>query len=136
MLCWKRKCPREISSLYSVMALLPCPESPNCVQSINRHHKSFVEPIVLSADQSQLEWQKLCEIVTQLPRTRLISADEHYLHIEFRSRLFRFVDDVELVLNLEQGLVHLRSASRLGYSDFGVNRRRVQKIKRLFEQLK
>lgn len=64
----------------------------------------------------------------------MIEADEHYLHFEFTSRIFRFVDDFELLLNEEQKIIHIRSASRVGYSDLGVNRKRVEKIRLMLQQ--
>jgi len=57
-----------------------------------------------------------------------------YLHVEFRSTLFRFVDDVEFVIDEPQGLIHIRSASRVGYSDLGANRKRMEKIRLAFQQ--
>jgi len=66
-----------------------------------------------------------------LPRTRLVEQDGLYLHYEFTSLLLRFVDDVEFLFDSETKTVHFRSASRVGYGDFGVNRRRMEDIRRL-----
>ena len=60
-----------------------------------------------------------------------MEEDETYLHVEFTSRIFRFVDDVEFVFEDETKTIHFRSASRTGYSDFGVNRNRMEEIRRL-----
>lgn len=68
-----------------------------------------------------------------LPRTRLIEEDDSYLHLEVTSRLLRFVDDVEFVFEEEGKTIHFRSASRVGYGDLGVNRRRMEEIRRLVE---
>jgi uncharacterized protein (DUF1499 family) len=57
----------------------------------------------------------------------------NYLHVEMRSLMFRFVDDVEFSLAASAGLIHVRSASRVGYSDFGVNRKRVERIRAAFD---
>jgi uncharacterized protein (DUF1499 family) len=64
--------------------------------------------------------------------------EEHdgYLWTTFTSRLFRFVDDVEFRMVSTDGIIHVRSASRVGYSDLGVNRRRVEKLRTLFNQKK
>ena len=67
-----------------------------------------------------------------MPRTKLVAESRHYLHYEFRSFLFRFVDDVELLVDQENAAIQFRSASRLGYSDFGVNRQRMEEIRRRF----
>ena len=61
-----------------------------------------------------------------------VEETETYWHVEFRSRIFRFVDDVELLFDRENRVIHMRSASRVGYSDFGVNRKRIEKIRELF----
>ena len=69
-----------------------------------------------------------------MPRTKVVRQDERYLHAEFTSALFRFVDDVELLLDADAGVVHVRSASRIRYSDMGANRRRVEAIRSAFER--
>ncbi len=58
--------------------------------------------------------------------------EEAYWHVEFRSRVFRFVDDVEFLFGPAGRQIHVRSASRVGYSDFGANRRRIEEIRALF----
>ena len=68
-----------------------------------------------------------------MPRARVVSTEEHYLHAEFRSLLFRFVDDLEMLWRAEDGVFDVRSASRVGTSDLGVNRRRVETLRRLLE---
>ncbi len=65
-------------------------------------------------------------------RVSIISEQADYLHAEARSLLFRFVDDIEFSLQAEKGLIQVRSAARTGYSDFGVNRRRIERIRRIF----
>jgi uncharacterized protein (DUF1499 family) len=72
-------------------------------------------------------------IVLSLPRTKLTEEDDTYLHVEFTSLLLRFVDDVEFLFDEEAKTIHFRSASRIGYSDFGVNRRRMEEIRTLVE---
>lgn len=70
-----------------------------------------------------------------MPRTRIVKEDGVYLHAEVRSFLFRFVDDLEFLIDTEQSLIHMRSASRTGYSDLGVNRRRVEHVRKAFAGL-
>lgn len=70
----------------------------------------------------------ILSVVNAMPRTTLVAEGEHYLHFEFRSRVFRFVDDVEFVFDDEAAQIQFRSASRIGYSDFGVNRSRMTAI--------
>jgi uncharacterized protein (DUF1499 family) len=68
-------------------------------------------------------------VIAGLPRTKLVEEDEAYLHYEFTSLLLRFVDDVEFLFDDDAKRIHFRSASRTGYGDFGVNRRRMEDIR-------
>lgn len=77
--------------------------------------------------------EALKTIVGILPRTKLVEETERYLHYEFTSFLLRFVDDVEFVFDEATKVIHFRSASRTGYSDLGVNRRRMEEIRGLVE---
>jgi uncharacterized protein (DUF1499 family) len=70
-------------------------------------------------------------VLTTLPRTKLVDEDESYLHYEFTSLLLRFVDDVEFLFDEATKTIHFRSASRLGHSDFGVNRKRMEQMRAL-----
>jgi uncharacterized protein (DUF1499 family) len=74
-------------------------------------------------------WPKIRAGLEALPRTRIITATDNYLHAETRTRLLRFVDDTELLLRPGEGLVEVRAGARLGYSDLGVNRRRVEALR-------
>jgi uncharacterized protein (DUF1499 family) len=108
--------------------LAACPASPNCVSSEAERPSQRVEPLKLAVPAEQA-WPAVRQAVASLPRTRLVTQDAHHLHAECSSAVFGFVDDLELVLRAEQGVVALRSASRVGYSDMGVNRRRVEKLR-------
>jgi uncharacterized protein (DUF1499 family) len=65
--------------------------------------------------------------------TRIVTAQGNYIHAEVRSPVFRFVDDIEFLIDERRGNIHVRSASRTGYFDFGVNRKRVEEIRRRFD---
>lgn len=78
--------------------------------------------------------QRLRQIVNAMPRTRVVATTDDYLHVEFTSALLRFVDDVEFRVDVDAGVIHVRSASRVGRYDFGVNRRRVEAIRDAFER--
>ena len=67
-----------------------------------------------------------------MDRTQLLTDDENYLHFTFKSRIFRFTDDVEFLFSGKDKIIHMRSASRTGYSDMGVNRKRIALIRSLF----
>jgi uncharacterized protein (DUF1499 family) len=64
----------------------------------------------------------------------MVTVEDRYIHAEFTSALFRFVDDVEFQIDAESGLIHFRSASRVGRSDLGVNRKRMESIRMAFEK--
>ncbi len=108
---------------------LDCPDKPNCVSSsaINPTHR--VEPLKLKKD-LKTGWDIVQKIVGSLPRTKIVSADNSDIHAECKSLIFGFVDDLSLHLTASNGIIHIRSASRTGYSDFGVNRRRVESIRK------
>ena len=81
--------------------------------------------------------QELLSVISSLPRTKIIDNNDRYIHVTFTSRLMRFVDDVEFLFDDTNKQIHVRSASRVGYSDLGVNRKRVEDLrKRFYERLK
>lgn len=108
--------------------LAPCPSSPNCVSSQAGDEVHRVAPIPFTGT-AGAAIDRLAGIVRSLPRASVITATETYLHAEFRSAVFRFVDDVEFLADEPAGVIQLRSASRVGSSDLGVNRKRVETIR-------
>lgn len=120
------------SSLWAsdISLIKDCPESPNCVSSKATKDDHYVEPILFN--KTPEDFKKFVEkILIKFPRTSLVRLDKNYAHIEFTSLIFRFTDDVELFFDLKESKIHLRSASRKGYSDMGVNKKRVLKIKEI-----
>jgi uncharacterized protein (DUF1499 family) len=108
--------------------LAPCPRTPNCVSTLAPGHPQHIDPIPYQGPQEAAR-QRLLAVLRGLPRTRIVAEEPGYLHAECRSRVFRFVDDVELVLDDTAKLIHFRSAARLGRRDFGVNRERMERIR-------
>lgn len=113
--------------------LLPCPPSPNCVstqaspEEDSEHH---VDPIVYTDD--RMKTQLLIEsYMLGKGNAHLVSSSLGYVHFEVKSPLIGYIDDVEFYLPAADSVVHIRSASRIGYSDFGVNRERVRQIQSL-----
>ena len=106
----------------------PCPTSPNCVSSEAGDPLHAVAPFLLRVP-AQEAWPVVREEVAKLPRTRLVVATPTLLEAECRSALFGFVDDLRLELRSGDGTIAVRSASRLGYSDMGVNRHRVEQLR-------
>jgi len=109
--------------------LLDCPDTPNCVSSLAKNAKHRVEPFKLKKD-PKTSWDVVQKTVGLLSRTNIVSADNSNIHAECRSIIFRFVDDLALHLSPSNGIIHIRSASRTGYSDLGVNRRRVENLRK------
>jgi uncharacterized protein (DUF1499 family) len=109
-------------------SLAPCPDSPNCVSSDATDPSHYTAPfaIILPAREA---WPLVRETVNEIPRTEITRQTDSYLRAECRSVVFQFVDDLELELRPGEGIIAVRSASRKGYSDFGVNRRRVERLR-------
>ena len=112
--------------------ITPCKSKPNCVSSLNHEKQFYVEPLRYGS----LETAKgrILDILKSFKRVRVIADHENYIHAEFASFFFRFKDDVEFYFDDNKKNIHLKSASRVGYSDLGTNRRRVEKIRRKFTE--
>ncbi len=110
----------------------PCPDSPNCVSSYADDEAHRVDPLPLRAgDDDPLA--AIRRVLASMPRTKVVTEDGDYVHVTCTSLVFRFVDDLELRLDRQNGVIHVRSASRVGNGDLGVNRRRVEKLRALLE---
>lgn len=107
--------------------LRKCPGTPNCVTSEYRDHPSFAEPVLLNTP-PEVAWKKVDQTIRDMGGT-IVIKNETYLHAIFVSPLFRFVDDMELRLDTGKKTIHFRSSSRTGYSDLGVNRKRVEEFR-------
>ncbi len=115
--------------------LLPCPNSPNCVssqvQTTDKVH--FIAPFKIIGEINAASLALKNALLSQ-ERTVITEETENTLHAEVTSLIFRFVDDVDVLLDSEARLFHIRSASRLGYGDFGVNRKRVENLRAKLQQ--
>ena len=110
----------------------PCPSSPNCVSTQAQDEGHAIAPFRYRKSRAEAK-EVLKEVIRSLPRTKLVEEDESYLHYEFTSLLLRFVDDVEFLFDDETKTIHFRSASRTGYGDMGVNRKRMEQVRTLVE---
>jgi uncharacterized protein (DUF1499 family) len=111
--------------------LAACKRTPNCVSSqadADKDAGHYVAPIRIAGRAPDV-WAALKIVLQSTPRVRLVADRENYLYAEFSSRIMGFVDDVEFLLDEKAGVIHVRSASRLGASDFGVNRARIESIR-------
>ncbi len=109
----------------------PCPDRPNCVSSLDPAGPRRMDPIRYQSSREDAR-RRLLGIVRALPRVSVVEDRGNYMKLEFRSTFFSFVDDVEFEFDDAAKVIHFRSASRRGYYDFGVNRRRMETIIREF----
>ncbi|MEJ2056909.1 MAG: DUF1499 domain-containing protein [Desulfofustis sp.] len=112
--------------------LTPCPKTPNCVNSQAEDEKHAIEPIVVAAAPQKTR-DRLLKVVAAEKRAEIVRAEKDYIRTTFRSAFFGFVDDVEFYISgqrKDNTVVHVRSASRIGHSDLGVNRKRVERIRK------
>ena len=111
--------------------LRPCPTTPNCVSTEARDARHSMPPLPYTGTAEAAQARARAALLAE-PRTRIVTERPGYLHAEARSRLFRFVDDVEVMVDSAAQVVRFRSASRLGRSDLGVNRARMERFSARF----
>ena len=112
--------------------LAPVPDSPNCVSTMTEKPSYAIDPIDVSGVDQPMEKLKAA-IENTIPRAKLVTEDGNYFHYEFTSSIFRFVDDGEFLLDEQRKVIDFRSSSRVGYSDMGANRKRMEKIRSAME---
>ncbi|MBP0001335.1 MAG: DUF1499 domain-containing protein [Cyanobacteria bacterium SID2] len=108
--------------------LAPCPASPNCVSSQSEDTAHYIEPLAYEASPEDTI-ERLKNILKSTDNTQIVVEKPNYLYAEFTSNIMGFIDDVEFLVDDDEALVHVRSASRLGESDLGVNRQRIETIR-------
>ncbi|MCH2207826.1 MAG: DUF1499 domain-containing protein [Lentisphaerales bacterium] len=111
------------------------PESPNCVSSHADSTDSvhYISPLVYEGT-SEAAIEAIVKVIENWPRAKVITQEENYFHVVCTTLIFRFKDDLEIFVDQEQKKIHFRSASRVGYSDLGTNRKRVNKFKETLKQ--
>lgn len=122
------KTPEEIGLIGNKLA--PVPSSPNAVSSQTEQIDKYVEPLILheSVKDSQ---DKIIDVLTEMG-CEIVTRSEVYIHAIDTSNLFHFRDDLEFFFDEDEGLIHFRSASRVGYSDLGINRDRYLKLSKFY----
>jgi uncharacterized protein (DUF1499 family) len=111
--------------------LTQCPTKPNCVNSLSEDKKQYIEPILITGTPLEVK-NDILKILNELKKSKIIVAEDNYIRAEFTSKVFRFVDDVEFYFpdtESKEITIHVRSGSRVGYSDFSVNRKRIEQIR-------
>ena len=108
--------------------LTNCPTSPNCVVSQGGDETHAIAPIPYHVDLEQ-DRETLLKVLTVVPRTTIVEQTDNYIRVESESRIMGFIDDAEFYFPADRQVIEIRSASRLGESDLGVNRRRLEQIR-------
>lgn len=111
--------------------LTACPTTPNCVISQGDDKPHHIDSFECDGDEAAA-LETVRQVIQGMDGQRIVTQTDQYLHVEFRSKIMGFVDDVEFYLP-GTGVIHVRSASRVGYYDFGVNRKRLEKIRKMFQ---
>ncbi|MBD2577601.1 DUF1499 domain-containing protein [Oscillatoria sp. FACHB-1406] len=111
--------------------LAPCPNTPNCVNSQSPNLENAIAPLTYDGSAAEA-MDRLQALVRSTPRTQILAQTEDYLYAEFSSRWLGFVDDVEFLLDEPSQKINVRSASRLGESDLGANRQRIEALRAEF----
>jgi uncharacterized protein (DUF1499 family) len=114
--------------------LEPCPDKPNCVSSMEPEgDTNHISPLHYTGEK-KVAYRKLVAILESYPRVRVVAKQASYLKVEVRSKIFGFVDDVAFLFSPDLSTIEVRSASRVGYYDFGVNRQRIENIRKRWEK--
>ncbi|TGK19660.1 DUF1499 domain-containing protein [Leptospira stimsonii] len=113
-----------------------CPQTPNCVSSFvpESDAEHAIKPLSYKGTPEEGK-TKLKTAIGEIARTKIVKEDSNYLYVEFTSLIWRYIDDVEFLFDPNSPLIHVRSASRLGKSDFGVNRKRIETIREKLNSL-
>jgi uncharacterized protein (DUF1499 family) len=113
--------------------LAPCPDKPNCVSTQSLDPSRRMEPLPYRGTKGKSK-DRIMEIIKGMERSKIVEVSDSYLYVQFQTRFLRFVDDVEFFLDDSERLIHFRSAARVGYYDFDLNRRRMEEISKLYGQ--
>lgn len=117
--------------------LMPCPSKPNCVNSFSKDEDYYIKPITIVGSNEEVA-NAILNVVNTLDNSTITLTENNYIRAEFSSTIFGFIDDVEFYFpaNTNEKTIYIRSAARLGYADFNVNRERVELIRLSLEALK
>lgn len=115
--------------------LAPCPSTPNCVNSQSQDTEHKIEPLTYNSTAAQAI-ADLKTVIQSFPKTKIVAETDNYLYAEFTIKLIGFVDDVEFYIDDAAKTIHVRSASRLGQSDLGVNRKRIETLRAKLNELR
>ena len=119
----------------NTLALAGCSPLPNCVSSTTLILYNRTQPFELAISGEEA-WPKIKEVIARIPRTEIVEENDVYIHAKCKSRVFRFVDNLELLLQPDKKNIAVRSSSAIAIFDFGVNRWRIHQLRRTLEEMK
>ncbi len=110
--------------------LYPCSEKPHCRSSYSaqKDEKHYIKPLRM-IESKELAYKKIQGILSKYKSAKIIKMDPSYIHAEFTSSIFKFIDDIEFHFVWEKKMIHIKSSSRIGYWDLGSNKKRIEEIK-------
>jgi uncharacterized protein (DUF1499 family) len=132
--CWGGP-PAAVEEAKTSGKLPPCPDSPNCVSSLADSNDAihYLPPLRYTGTADEAK-ARLLAVIAAMPRTKVVTDQGNYLHVEFTSALMRYVDDVQFVIDDANRQIDFRSAARIGRGDMGANRGRMEEISTRFNQ--
>jgi len=114
--------------------LQPCPNGPKCVSTQSEDERHRMEPIPYSGSLEEAR-ERILSIVRGMETSQVVTVEPRYLYVQFKSKVFGFIDDVEFYFDEERNLIHFRSSARFGYYDWKVNRQRMEYVGEEFARL-
>jgi len=117
----------RVRSGVSEGKLLECPKAPKCVSTQSEDERHRMEPIRFSGSVKDAR-SSIISIIKGMKNSEIITVHENYVYAQFKSSVFRFIDDVEFYFDGEEKLIHFRSSARFGYYDWKVNRKRMEYV--------
>lgn len=120
--------PGNVSDPATVTELAPCPSTPNCVSSADTADTHYIAPIRIEGE-PDTAWQTLRDLLTEDGSFEITASAPRYIRAEATTPILRFTDDVEFLLNRQAEQIEMRSASRIGRSDMGTNRERMEAVR-------
>ena len=111
--------------------LAPCPNMPNCVSTQSKDARHQIDPITYQTSPTRAQ-TILVDVINVMERTEIIVNEPGYLYVEFRTKGMGYVDDVEFAFNSEEHVIHFRSSASVPYTDWGMNRKRMEVIRKAF----
>ncbi|QAS51769.1 DUF1499 domain-containing protein [Halobacillus litoralis] len=115
--------------------LAACPSSPNCVSTQTKNHDKQMAPLPFTQDLATSK-DMIKQLLSRMERTTIESESDDYIHSIIQTKWLRFKDDVEFYFDSEEKVIHFRSASRVGYSDLGVNNKRMKAFSKQYEEMR